>query len=61
VPFSAMGWCSGNLVNAVNATHKWNRREDDRFYRKWDAGALPEWRVAQVPGGAWGAEPGLVR
>ncbi len=47
-----LGWYSGNVVSAVNAAHKWNRREEGQFFRKWEAAALPAWRLSLAPGAA---------
>lgn len=45
-----LGWYSGNVASAVNAAHKWNRREEGRFFRTWEEGALPRWGVLLGPG-----------
>lgn len=54
-----LGWYSGNVVSAVNAAHKWNRREEGRFFRTREEGALPRWGLFLGPDAvgaalAWG-------
>ncbi len=49
--FFEAGWYSGNVVSAVNAAHKWNRREEGNFLRFWEGEALPAWGVSAIPGG----------
>ncbi len=46
-----LGWYSGNIVSAVNGAHKWNRREEGRFFRRWEETAVPRWGVVALPGG----------
>ncbi len=46
-----LGWYSGNVVSAVNAAHKWNRREKRRFFSRWEEGAEPRWNLVVLPGG----------
>lgn len=38
-------WYSGTIVGAVNGAHKWNEREEERFYRTHEAGAVPRWSL----------------
>jgi hypothetical protein len=38
-------WYSGTIVGAVNGAHKWNAREEERFYRTHEAGAVPRWSL----------------
>jgi len=45
-----LGWYSGNVVSAVNAAHKWNRREEGRFFRDREEGLVPRWGLALGPG-----------
>lgn len=47
-----LGWYSGNVVSAVNAAHKWNRREEGRFFRTREEGVLPRWGLLLGPGAA---------
>jgi tetratricopeptide (TPR) repeat protein len=47
-----LGWYSGNVVSAVNAAHKWNRREEGRFFRSREEGLLPRWGLHLGPGDA---------
>ncbi len=49
-----LGWYAGNVTSAVTAAHKWNRREEGRFLRRWEEGAVPRWGVAPLPGGVGG-------
>lgn len=53
--FFELGWYSGNIVSSVNAAHKWNRREQGRFLRKWEGGALPRWNLTVLDRGLGGA------
>jgi tetratricopeptide (TPR) repeat protein len=53
--FFELGWYSGNIVSSVNAAHKWNRREQGRFLRKWEEGALPRWNLTLLDRGLGGA------
>ncbi|GAB4266766.1 MAG: hypothetical protein Kow0092_19850 [Deferrisomatales bacterium] len=46
-----LGWYSGNVVSAVNAAHKWNRREQGRFFHRWESDAVPRWTLAPSPRG----------
>lgn len=48
--FFEVGWYAGNIVSAANAAHKWNRREEGRFYQRWEGGALPSWSLSAAPG-----------
>jgi tetratricopeptide (TPR) repeat protein len=48
--FFELGWYSGNVVSAVNAAHKWNRREEGRFFRDREEGVVPRWGLALGPG-----------
>ncbi|MDW7708879.1 MAG: hypothetical protein SCH98_00280 [Deferrisomatales bacterium] len=48
--FFELGWYSGNIASAVNAAHKWNRREEGRFFRSREEGALPRWGLVLGPG-----------
>jgi len=50
--FFEAGWYTGNVVSAVNAAHKWNRREEDRFFNRWESSSLPRWGLAALPHGA---------
>ncbi len=52
-----LGWYSGNVVSAVNAAHKWNRREEGRFFSRWEEAAVPRWNLVALPGG--GAAVGI--
>ncbi len=45
-----LAWYSGNIVSAVNAAHKWNRREEGRFLRLWEDAAVPRWGLTLAPG-----------
>ncbi len=45
-----LGWYSGNVVSAINAAHKWNRREEGSFFRSWEEGSLPRWGLVLGPG-----------
>jgi len=47
-----LGWYTGNIVSAVNAAHKWNQREEGRFFERWEAGALPQWGLVLAPSAA---------
>lgn len=38
-------WYSGAIVGAVNGAHKWNEKEEERFYRTHEAGAVPRWSL----------------
>jgi hypothetical protein len=44
------GWYTGNVVSSVNAAHKWNRREEGRFFRRWEEVATPQWGIVLAPG-----------
>lgn len=44
-----LGWYSGNVVSAVNAAHKWNRREEGRFFRRWEEQSFPSWTLSLSP------------
>ena len=46
-----VGWYTGNVVSALNAAHKWNRREEARFFQRYEAGALPSLTLAPRAGG----------
>ncbi len=46
-----LGWYSGNIASAINAAHKWNRREEGRFFRRWEEAAAPRWDLVVLPGG----------
>ncbi|MEW6489037.1 MAG: tetratricopeptide repeat protein [Thermodesulfobacteriota bacterium] len=50
-----LGWYSGNVVSAVNAAHKWNRREEGQFFRSREEGVLPRWGLLLGPGAAGAA------
>lgn len=47
-----LGWYSGNVVSAMNGAYKWNRREEQRFFDRREAGLVPSWSLAPLPGGA---------
>ena len=47
-----LGWYGGTITSSMNAAHKWNRREDERFFSRWETGALPRWDLVLGPGGA---------
>lgn len=53
--FLEAGWYSGNVISAVNAAHKWNRREQGRFLRQWEDQAVPRWGLVALPGGVGAA------
>lgn len=46
-----LGWYSGNAVSAMNAAEKWNRREEDRFFNRWETDALPSFTLGFSPDG----------
>ncbi|GAB4253036.1 tetratricopeptide repeat protein [Deferrisoma sp.] len=46
-----LGWYGGTITSSMNAAHKWNRREEGRFFSRWEAGALPRWDLVFLPGG----------
>jgi tetratricopeptide (TPR) repeat protein len=50
--FFEVGWYTGNIVSAVNAAHKWNRREEGRFFRLWEEAGIPRWGFVFGPGTA---------
>jgi hypothetical protein len=43
--FFELGWYGGNVVSSVNAAQKWNRREEQRFFEKHEAGLVPAWSL----------------
>lgn len=47
-----LGWYSGNVASAVNAAHKWNRREEGRFFRSREEGLVPRWGIVLGSGAA---------
>ncbi len=47
-----LGWYGGTISSSMNAAHKWNRREDERFFSRWETGVLPRWDLVLGPGGA---------
>jgi Tetratricopeptide repeat len=53
--FFELGWYSGNVVSAMNGAHKWNRREERRFFDRHEAGLIPAWSLAPLPRGVEGA------
>lgn len=46
-----VGWYTGNIVSALNGAHKWNRREEARFFQDREAGVLPTLTAAPAAGG----------
>lgn len=42
-------WYSGTIVGAVNGAHKWNRREEERFFDEALANSRPRWSAAPLP------------
>lgn len=42
-------WYSGTIVGAVNGAHKWNRREEERFFEDALANSRPRWSAAPLP------------
>lgn len=49
--FFELGWYSGNVVSAMGAAQKWNFREEERFFNRWEAEALPSWTIRFLPDG----------
>lgn len=49
-----LGWYTGNIVSSVNAAHKWNRREESRFFERYESSSLPSLTLFATPSG-----PGL--
>jgi len=47
--FFELGWYSGNVASAINGAHKWNRREEGRFFRSREEGSLPRWGLVLGP------------
>lgn len=47
-------WYSGTIVGAVNGAHKWNRREEERFFDSVASGSRPAWSLSPVPLNAGG-------
>jgi hypothetical protein len=49
-----VGWYTGNIVSSINAAHKWNRREESRFFQKYEETSMPRLSLFVTPSG-----PGL--
>jgi hypothetical protein len=44
-------WYSGTIVGSMNGAHKYNARQEERFFKKWETSAHPGWSF-------WGADKG---
>ncbi|MBI5441204.1 MAG: tetratricopeptide repeat protein [Deltaproteobacteria bacterium] len=43
--FFELGWYGGSVLSAMNGAHQWNRREEQKFFNRWEAVAIPAWSV----------------